>query len=354
MKKNIIALSVLMITSGAAMAGGKVYGHIDTSVDVVSASAAKNTGVDLSSKARLNSNQSFIGIKASEHIGGAKVWAQVEGAIESDTGNGSISSRNTGLGISGVYGTLKVGNWDTPYKTQLNGLDPFASHVGALTSVFGGYNSESVASNEAAGSFHRRAKNSVSYTSPSWYGLTSSVAYGFGEDSSIAGSAKTAITSVAFDYKRNAFTTGLAYEHHKDIYGVGVSEHATRISGTYDFGVVEVGALAEQRHVQNLLGNTDQNSYGLVAKAPLANGVLKASYARLGNVSGVSDSGAQAFNVGFDYPLSKRTAIYTHVAVVDNYENGSARFGNTVVEGLTALDSGVTLRSFGIGVKHSF
>lgn len=354
MKKTFFALTLIAAASSAmAQSNVSLYGKIDTGVEVAN-STSPNTASSASTRGRVVSNDSYIGVRGGETLGSARVFFQLEGSVGTDDGSSKMFGRNTGVGISGRLGTLKLGQWDTPYKTSTQGLDPFQGSTGALTSVLGGYDAGAVSSSEGASSFYRLAKNSVVYESPEYAGFSGSVAYGFAEDTTVNGNVKPSLFSIAGTYKNGPILGTVAYENHKDVYGVGLGEDAVKLGASYDFGVVRVGAIGEHTTYETFVGKVHRNGFGLTASAPLYGGEVKASYGRVHNLSGTNDTGAQAFSVGYDYSLSKRTSLYTRATILDNDDNAVQRFGNNGAELNGPFEPGVTFRSFAVGVRHTF
>ena len=55
-------------------------------------------------------------------------------------------------------------------------------------------------------------------------------------------------------------------------------------------------------------------------------------------------------NVGYDYSLSRRTALYTRIFLVNNKSQAS----NGLVRVPVTANSGDDVRVFGVGVRHTF
>ena len=101
----------------------------------------------------MSSNSSNIGFRGSEDLGGGlKAIFQIESAINIDTGSGGLGSRNSNVGLSGGWGTVFYGNWDTPYKVITLKADPFfATSAASFNSLYGspGFNVLSTTFNAA-------------------------------------------------------------------------------------------------------------------------------------------------------------------------------------------------------------
>ena len=119
-------------------------------------------------------------------------------------------------------------------------------------------------------------------------------------------------------------------------------------AGSYDFGVAKVYGSAQQTKLEA----SEDRHYTLGMTAPLAVGTLKASYSKADGQSGsVAGAEANQYAVGYVYDLSKRTALYSTLAVIDN--KGSARCTVGDITGVT-LGAGQKSQGFEAGIRHSF
>jgi predicted porin len=143
----------LAVTSSPALAqesGTQIYGTLNVDVESVEARDATAaaplpagslglvaTGVNVLRRSRVTSNSSNLGFRGTERISPAlSALFQVESAVNVDAGNTNIASRNTAVGLSGPWGSFRVGQWDTPYKTLSGAVDPMyftgITYTGAL------------------------------------------------------------------------------------------------------------------------------------------------------------------------------------------------------------------------------
>lgn len=156
--------------------------------------------------------------------------AQVDGAGVANT----IASRNSRVGVSGAWGTLFFGVWDTPYKwATLPIVNPIPAgyvadynaimntpgfNVGALNTRTG----RSATSSDAA--FYRRESDSVQYWSPNLWGLQARVAYVIDEGRTSATDMTAAIApqivSGSLSYDNGPLKLRYAAELHKDYFGL--------------------------------------------------------------------------------------------------------------------------------------
>ncbi|MCG6860041.1 MAG: porin [Chromatiaceae bacterium] len=208
----------IQIIGGQALAPGEItqvrlsdgtYVDLETPVSV--AASQSFTGWNLNANARSNR----IGIKGSEDLGGGlKAIYQVELGVrltnadgDIDDGDpGTISMRNTFVGLAGNWGTFLVGRHDTPFKISTGKLDLFSDTLADY--------------NHTIGFTDVRADNAIAYISPSFSGFQFAGAIipsggatplGYGA----AGESPDGIAdawSVAGIYSNGPFYAGIGYE----------------------------------------------------------------------------------------------------------------------------------------------
>jgi len=106
-----MALAVTSTTALAQESSTQIYGTLNVDVERVEA------GGTVPPRNRVTQNSSNLGFRGEEKIGGglAAIW-QIESGVAVDAGGSSIASRNTAVGLKGGWGSLRLGQWDTPYK----------------------------------------------------------------------------------------------------------------------------------------------------------------------------------------------------------------------------------------------
>src|SRR5512139_2804236 len=171
MKKSLIALAVAGAFAAPAFAATEnvdVYGKMHVSVSVFDNTADSIPGDPATrgtSDLQFSSNASRIGFKGAEDLGGGlnAIW-QVESGVNLDEGSGSLASRNSFLGLKGGFGTVLLGNHDTPLKLVGRAVDLFGDTMADSRNVMGGGSDT-------------RAKNVVAYITPDFSGFSVAAAY---------------------------------------------------------------------------------------------------------------------------------------------------------------------------------
>jgi predicted porin len=168
-----------------------VYGTVNLNMQLTEAkgSTASPATNDVDSRMALSNDSSNIGVRAAlkitDMVGGV---AQCETSANISGINGAgICNRNSRIGLTGNWGTLFFGNWDTPYKAAAYGTkadDPFGNtdvYDAASLMTSPGFQVQtgaySTASNTTIMRFTIRAQNSVAYHSPKWNGLSAKLQY---------------------------------------------------------------------------------------------------------------------------------------------------------------------------------
>jgi predicted porin len=187
-----------------------------------------------------------------------------------------------------------------------------------------------------------RYDNEASYILPGnlggFYG-TADVAAGEGTDGK-------KMMSGRVGYKMGALNVSGAYA---ETNAKGDKFKLTTLGGSYDFGMAKVLAL----YSTTKFGPHDQKVLTLTVTAPLGAGLVWATYSnsdysnssKLANVAG----DAVHYAAGYVYNMSKRTALYTTVALIDNGKGATFALSNSPKVAADGRSGG-----FDVGVKHSF
>lgn len=337
----------------------QLYGRMNVSAEYVKASATSD-GPRLSQQ-RLSNNRSVIGFRGSEDLGGGvSAIFQVEGTLSPDTGAGELARRDTRVGLDGTYGTLFAGHWATAYNTATASLDPFYPTTAGYMSIIGNGAGAAVDNVSNLSSFDRRQANSVHYWSRPWKGVALRLTHGLAEERPASG-AKPSLTSVAAIYEQGPWYATLAHERHHAYQGPGRSDSGTKLAVARRFGDTRVALLAERLEYELAGGNLDRNAFYVSVSHQMGAHGLRLGVARAGDgkgargnrigfIHGGPDTGATHVTLGYDYALSKRSALYAYVTHLDNEENGGYDFA---INSLGAAP-GATLRGAALGLRHSF
>jgi predicted porin len=146
----------------------------------------------------------------------------------------------------------------------------------------------------------------------------------------------------------------------KDWSSVGNSDSGWTFGGGYDFGPANVGATLEQYTYKTATGDAKVKQWGTGIAVPLGSGKIGASFAKANNSTGVgaADNGAKMWNIGYEWALSKRTALGFGVAKIDNNVAGAHTWTAQVPlqNGWQSggVPAGVDQTNIFVSMRHSF
>ena len=135
------------------------------------------------------------------------------------TRKGTWAGRNSFVGLSGNFGQVLLGNYDSAYK-MVKYLVPLEDGVADFTGA-----------NGIIGRGQQRMKNSVQYRSPSFSGFNVGVSYGTDETrATLANTERTnaQVWALAAQYNANGLLLGGAFERRDDTGAVADHEHDFR------------------------------------------------------------------------------------------------------------------------------
>jgi predicted porin len=360
MKKKIIAAAILAACAGSAAAQSAV-----TIYGIADAGFVRESGGAAGTVNKLTSgvgSASRIGFRGTEDLGGGmSALFTLETGYRIDTGDvdaaGTIFNRQAFVGLKSKAGTVTLGRQYTPWHQALAQVgDPFGTgYAGGSKNLF------------PDSGVNVRTSNTVIYTAPVISGFTADVAYSAGEQ---AGSSEAGRQmGASLGYTAGPLNVRVAYNHkNSDVAAapgvVAVSRTIgtnTLLAANYDFVVVKAYFAygVDKGFNSTPLGNsnnpfggvkptpsTDGNEILLGLSAPVGTGTLLASVMRKDDKTSFNQD-ARAWGIGYLYPLSKRTSLYTVYGSIDN-KNGA---GYTVANN---SESGSGDRAFNLGMRHTF
>jgi len=221
---------------------------------------------------------SYIGFRGSKDLGrGLKAIWQLETAVAIDTPDAGepLANRNSFAGLSGGFGTVRLGNMDTPLKEAVEDVSFLGVSSGNFVSSS---NIMRKIGPRGGGSFNLRAPNAINFDSPEFFGgLTYSAQYSVGNPIESAGDVepdpldpatlvalggitpnrKPRLVSMALKWEKGPLYLALAHEAHFDYFGgsgdartaqknntdlaVHSKDTATAISANYKIGIHQIG-----------------------------------------------------------------------------------------------------------------
>lgn len=338
--KRLAPITLLALACAAPAWGqGSVgmFGLIDTYLD------RSSTGSQSATRLQSGGIQgSRLGFRGSEDLGGGtKAIFLLEAGINVDDGGlgqgGLLFGRQAFVGLSGAAGDLTLGRHYSPYFFTL------------VTYGLGGGMAWGNASVYFTDQSPLRVNNSVSYASPSMRGFKVRALWGAGENTSLPGGASVgSMHSASVQYDQGRFSANLAYQTRKTTQSN--TEHFYAAGASWQFGFAKLGVLAQARRDDIDAARNNQLEVSLLV--PVGTGSLLVDVGRIENRS-IVDADAKVASLRYDYPLSKRTTLYTGAAWLRN--EAGARYGINGNTGTAlAVNPGEDPRSLIVGMRHAF
>jgi predicted porin len=341
-------------------------------------------------------SSSRLGFRGVEDLGGgmkASFW--LEAGLGIDTGSvgaagGGFFNRRATASLSGDFGEVRLGRDNVPTYIQILAYDIFnptavggslntfqpgtTAPAGNTAFVAGGNTNRvlgvpSTATGDARTGAYLRADNSVGYFLPSNLGgVYGQVMVAAGEGlignkttGALLGYAAGPLrVSVALN-KTSLFTNSLK---------------AASVGGSFNAGFATFNLMYNDYKVGSgepasatsygIPGGRSQKNFMLAALVPLGQGNLKLGYTDIkGDLNAtnatasptVLDAKATQFAIGYEYNLSKRTALYASTATLRN-KNGAHFYvtgnGPAIAVGSTGVVPNFSSTGYEFGLRHSF
>ena len=325
--------------------------------------------------------------------GGGNADCAATGGVSST--DNIFSTRNSFVGLSGGFGTVKLGHMDTIYKEYGDTLNMFGVKSGNFVSASNMLSHIGIGTNGLA-RFHERAPNSIQYETPQIAGFTAGVQYMPDErhgDPTIKQNKRLWSYGVKFD--RGPIYVSLAHEIHHDFFGLSRNvsnslrnrfrndgtgddpeahskDTATRLSATWRVVsgheiVVDVSKLkwGETRSIPLAAARIEEykkTTWAIGWEGRFPGGFRGAAqYVQAGDGSckfqgsavttGCTTDGLKSnmISLAAGYDLDRQTRLY---ALANWTKNGdSARYDST---SLLSPDRGADITNYALGISYTF
>jgi predicted porin len=388
-----------------------VYGTLNANFQATQAKGATNPAQDVASRWMVSVDSSNIGFR-----GGLSVNQWIGAIYQCETGvaaNGlsgaTLCNRNSMVGVSGSWGRLFLGNWDTPFKAVATGTkadDPFLStDVYGFNAIMGspGFNYRTSAwvtsSSTPIAGFDIRASNTVAFQSAPWKGLSLKLTYAANGFKNASGSQDPNLYSAAVNWEYGPFSVMAAYERHDDGFALvainpsagaafgstaaNTAGTATAANSTVDtawragagyqldspIGATTVGVLADElllKQARAAAGAVTQYrrlAWQVALKHRAGDHELRARFdkAEAGSCSlngpacSADGYGATHVSVGYAYYVAPSFQTYLSFTKITNQRNAQYTFsigGSPTISGTTP--KGADPEALGLGVRYAF
>lgn len=392
----------------------QLYGTINVNLQYTEASGATAPGAtNVKPRAAVSVDSSNIGVKGAIKVSdqlGVVLQCETAATLDGDDLR-AFCNRNSRIGVTGGWGTVFYGNWDTPYKALAYATkadDPFGNtDVFGFQGIFGspGYGTRSSVFQAGTGGisvggtgssptltgagFDQRAGNSVVYHSPKLSGLSARVQYSVDEYRSTGdGRVDPQIISGGVNYDAGGLSVAAGAEYHEDMFGIrtinsanagnaAAKDWAWRVAAGYELPMVAgtlrvVGMVEQLTYGQEnaAAGFKDYSRMAWLAGATFRTGKheVRARYSQAlapkitaasGTTlaAGTEDGlGAQHYALGYAYHVATNTQLYAFATQILNEAKARYTFGiggaaNVVGSSTPAGSDPVAA---GLGIRFSF
>ena len=354
MNKKLVALALSAVAAGTASAqtaNVTLYGIVDTylstqrigsgvipAAGTVAARSVASTSTTMLTGGGLSGSR--WGLRGSEDLGGGmNAIFVIENGFASDTGQlnqgGRLFGRQAYVGLNGGFGSVTVGRQYSPsFYVMCNSDDTFGGCLTGFSAVanMGGFFANTL-----------RQDNAVKYSTPSFGGVTASVAWALGEVAGTSSGSRTLGGNV--EYKNGPIYVGVGFSDLKNAAATASSKQFI-VGATYNFGVAYAGVT----YIEN------KTEAGVKTKPLVGSVTVPFGAARVGLqfAQAKRDGGAKQTSIGLlgEYDLSKRTEVYGAYVQCKNKGLTCSADGNVANSTATLLNQ--TASVFALGVKHKF
>ena len=352
-----------------------LYGNLNMDVELVKGGQGDGSNPSV---VRVSSNSSRFGLRGHEYLGHGQVAIfQLESSVLGDTGGSALASRETWVGLQGDWGTMKLGNFLTPYDDihTIFGNSPTLTTSILSTAALWAQGALS----KSEGGFDARLGNSIRYETPPLEGFSAALQFATRETSGDPNGGDNGdrlselrhanVISGGVFYNKGPFDLGIAYERNYRIRPTGPSDDALSITGGYDFGTVasnvglRIAGVYEHLRYDTPTGSLTRDFYGLSGTVAVGDGNFYAFWGKAADGKGSAidgttigalvkggDSSSQQWELSYSYNLSLRTMLYAGWVKIDNRPNAAYSFNiNPYPIAPGAKPGGIVL-----GIAHFF
>jgi len=348
----------------------------------------------------MQANNTYIGFRGQKDLGrGMKAIGQLEQSVPLDEGTVTANSaglintfgnRDSFAGLSADWGTVRLGNMDTPFKKYGDTLGFLGIGSGNFVSP---NNVIRRVSNSGASGFNLRRANSIDFASPTYSGAQLGVQYSIGNPTeSGANSAginpsfnrNPRVVSMGVKWEQGPLYLAAATETHFDLFGgsgitgggsvagsnlndplVRSKDRAIQLTAVYKISVhsIEVDANTKRYKedgatINNRFQEYKNTAYEVLFESRWTN-EWKTAFSYIKSAAGscsivnnnCSTSGMEGtqINAGVTYSLDPSTYLF---ALYSKLTNGtSARYNNTASQSVT---DGEDITQMALGIAYSF
>jgi predicted porin len=307
----------------------------------------------------MNSNR--IGFRGIEDLGGglrAAFWLEAgmapdvgnaggSNGIAAPAGQSTFFNRRATVALTGGFGEVRLGRDYDPTFNNRASFDPFGfngiAHMGNVESTLGSGVVSQV-----------RVNNAVSYFLPAMGGL-----YGQVQVAPSEGLGGQKYLGVRLGYAAGPINVGFSTAKTYKTGAMFADYKQTNFGASFNAGFATFEGMYDKVDYDR----SNQKHWLVGALVPFGAGTLKLSYNKVNgslyaNATTATHSSLDAtlFGVGYQYDLSKRTALYATISRLKNSAATATVAGTrfTVGQGPAMVADGATSSGYNFGIRHSF
>lgn len=356
----LVAATGLHAHSACALNNVTMYGVVDAAVEY------SNQGSGRLIRMQPGSSQgSRLGFKGGEDLGGGlSVFFTLENGFLADTGvaaqGGRLFGRQAFVGLKSTLGSLSLGRQYSPFYLALVQQDAFQyTMVGGIPALSVTRPTGTTGVLLGTWESYGRVDNAIVYESPNLSGVTGRLMYAPGE---VAGAqAAGRVEGAHLRYNRGPVDVNASWTSARDALDLG-ARTARTVGGSVELGVARVfaGYVQDSSNVASATGARTPQAileiYNIGARVPVTPTVTlvgQADRIHDGSAGLAASKDANAFTLGAELSLSKRTLIYSSVGTVSNQNGSGYSWGSGTALG-GKVSGNPQARTANIGLRHTF
>jgi predicted porin len=223
--------------------------------------------------------------------------------------------RNTFVGFTGAFGTVKLGRHDTAYKDLGRKLDNFNEQVGDMRNFIGN-----------AGAYDNRISNMIRYETPNFSGFSGTVQHSSNNGSDAINSTAKKDNSVGVNWSAGPLFIGAAWNEVGNFAAPNTDTSGLRLAGAYTMNDFTFGLLWESLSDIGGTSGADRDAMGLVAAMKMGNNKFKFHWLEADELDNTPNTGGDMWAIGVDHMFSKTAMVYLNYASVGN-DSATTTFG---------------------------
>ena len=337
--RNALGVAVALgLLAQAQATEVSIYGRANLSLDQL------DNGQD--SALNVSSNSSRLGFRGKTELEhGLEAFFQIEQTIFFDEGRGNFADRDSFLGLRGNFGSLRLGQFDTPLKVIRARVDLFGNRIGDIRNL-----SRVNTGNDLIGNvFDERFKNGVAYQSPAVNNITFDLHYSPHHANGATNDNKREALSTAVTYAAKGRYVSLAYERSEG--NETLNPTAWRLGAFYD--ATEQLRLTTFIQLDKDLPIGDRTLFGAGAAYKLEHYTLKSQLYRVNNRD-ADDADATLLVLGVDRQFGRALVGYLAYAISSNDNDAAYRVSGGGRSTQQATVVGENASALSLGLEYRF